>query len=101
SMGVFSTTSGTGSIDPATSGLSLSAQNLHPLVQVRNLRKEYATGRGKLVLFEGLSFEVAQGDLLAIVGQSGAGKSTLLHILGALDALSDGDVYCASTPLRT
>ena len=72
-----------------------------PFVRIRNLRKEYATGRGRLVLFEGLSLEVAQGDLLAIVGQSGAGKSTLLHILGALDTPSEGDVYCASTPLSS
>ncbi len=39
--------------------------------------------------------------MLAIVGQSGAGKSTLLHILGALDTPSAGDVYCASTRLRS
>jgi lipoprotein-releasing system ATP-binding protein len=39
--------------------------------------------------------------MLAIVGQSGAGKSTLLHILGALDTPSGGDVYCASTQLRS
>ncbi|HYK35006.1 ABC transporter ATP-binding protein [Alloacidobacterium sp.] len=84
----------------ALSGLSRSGENLHPLVQVKNLRKEYLTGRGKLVLFERLSFEVAPGDLLAIVGQSGAGKSTLLHILGALDTPSEGDVYCASIPLK-
>ena len=32
--------------------------------------------------------------MLAVVGESGAGKSTLLHILGALDAASEGDVYC-------
>lgn len=99
-MGVFSTTSGPVSGATALSGLSRSGENLHPLVQVKNLRKEYSTGRGKLVLFEGLSFEVAQGDLLAIVGQSGAGKSTLLHILGALDTPSEGDVYCASIPLK-
>jgi lipoprotein-releasing system ATP-binding protein len=99
-MGVFSTTSGFSSTDSAVSGLSRSSRDPHPLVQVENLRKEYTTGRGRLVLFEGLSFEVAQGDLLAIVGQSGAGKSTLLHILGALDTPSEGDVYCASIPLK-
>jgi lipoprotein-releasing system ATP-binding protein len=88
---------------PATavaSGLGISRQIERPLVEVRNLRKEYVTGRGKLVLFDRLSFEVAQGELLAIVGQSGAGKSTLLHILGALDSPSEGDVYCASIPLK-
>ncbi len=70
------------------------------LIQVTDLRKEYSTGRGRLVLFDGLSFEVAQGEMLAIVGESGAGKSTLLHILGALDGPSSGDVYCASIQLR-
>jgi len=73
----------------------------HPIVSVRNLRKEYTTGRGTLTLFDGLSFDIAHGEMLAIVGQSGAGKSTLLHILGALDTPSEGDVYCASTQLRT
>jgi lipoprotein-releasing system ATP-binding protein len=71
------------------------------LIQVQNLRKEYTTGRGQLVLFEGLNFEIAEGEMLAIVGESGAGKSTLLHILGALDTPSAGDVYCASIQLRT
>jgi lipoprotein-releasing system ATP-binding protein len=73
----------------------------HPiLIKIRDLRKEYTTGRGRLVLFDGLSFEVAQGEMLAIVGESGTGKSTLLHILGALDSPSSGDVYCASIQLK-
>lgn len=73
---------------------------LPALIRVRDLRKEYATGRGRLVLFDGLSFDVAEGEMLAIVGESGAGKSTLLHILGALDSPSSGDVYCASIQLK-
>lgn len=79
--------------------VSPSEQAEHPLLRVVSLRKEYTTGRGKLVLFDNLSFSVAQGEMLAIVGQSGTGKSTLLHILGALDAPSSGAVYCASTHL--
>ena len=67
------------------------------LVEVRNLRKQY----GRLVLFEEVNFEVRRQELLAIVGQSGAGKSTLLHILGALDTPSAGDVYFASTRIRS
>jgi lipoprotein-releasing system ATP-binding protein len=67
------------------------------LVEVRNLRKQY----GRLVLFEAINFQVKRQELLAIVGQSGAGKSTLLHILGALDTPSAGDVYFASTILRS
>ncbi len=70
------------------------------IIRVESLHKEYSTGRGRLVLFEDISFTVASGDLLAIVGESGAGKSTLLHILGALDAPTSGDVYFASTLLK-
>jgi lipoprotein-releasing system ATP-binding protein len=74
----------------------------HPIViSAKNLRKEYVTGRGRLILFEGLSFDAAEGEMLGIVGQSGAGKSTLLHILGALDSPSGGDVFFASTQLRS
>ena len=69
------------------------------LVRVDHLSKEYFTGRGKLVLFEDVTFQVSSGELVALVGESGAGKSTLLHMLGALDRPSSGDVYCASTPL--
>ncbi len=86
---------------PAPVGLRPPAVSDHPIIGVRDLRKEYVTGRGRLTLFDGLSFDIPRGEMLAIVGQSGAGKSTLLHILGALDTPSAGDVYCASTQLRS
>jgi lipoprotein-releasing system ATP-binding protein len=70
------------------------------LLEVRELSKEYVTGRGRLRLFDGLSFTVPKGELLAIVGASGAGKSTLLHILGALDAPTSGALYFASIHLN-
>lgn len=65
------------------------------MLKAENLRKVFKSGKSDLVLFENLSFEVGQGEMLAIVGESGAGKSTLLHILGSLDRASSGDVYCA------
>ncbi len=72
-----------------------------PLLRVENLRKEYRTGRGNLLLFSGLHFTVEAGEMLAVVGQSGAGKSTLLHILGALDTPTSGDVYFDAIPLSS
>jgi lipoprotein-releasing system ATP-binding protein len=71
------------------------------MLRVEGLQKVFRSGKSEIALFENLSFEVAKGEMLAIVGESGAGKSTLLHILGALDRASAGDVYCANSRLNT
>jgi lipoprotein-releasing system ATP-binding protein len=70
------------------------------MLRVEGLQKVFRSGKSEVVLFENLSFQVAKGEMLAIVGESGTGKSTLLHILGALDRASAGDVYCANLRLN-
>lgn len=70
-------------------------------LRVEGLKKVFRSGAQELVLFENLSFEVARGEMLAVVGESGAGKSTLLHILGTVDRPSSGDVYFAETRLNS
>src|SRR5437868_3734574 len=70
-------------------------------LRVEGLRKSFRSGASELVLFDNLSFELARGEMLAIVGASGTGKSTLLHILGALDKPSAGEIYCAHLRLSS
>jgi lipoprotein-releasing system ATP-binding protein len=61
--------------------------------RVENLSKIYRSGASDLVVLDRLSFEVAPGERLALVGESGAGKSTLLHLLGGLDRPTTGTIY--------
>ena len=57
-----------------------------PLLEVRNLRVEFPTRRGRLVALDDVSFEIAPGEILGVVGESGAGKSlTGAAIIGLLD----------------
>jgi peptide/nickel transport system ATP-binding protein len=57
-----------------------------PLLQVRNLRIEFPTRRGTLVAVDDVSFDIAPGEVLGVVGESGAGKSlTGAAIIGLLE----------------
>ena len=62
------------------------------ILEVEGLSKTFRSGAGEILLFDNLSFQAVQGQMLALVGASGAGKSTLLHILGALDRPTRGEV---------
>lgn len=61
-----------------------------PLLEVKNLVREFPAGEGTVQILKGVNLEIYPGELVAIVGQSGSGKSTLMNILGCLDKPTTG-----------
>ena len=59
---------------------------------VENLRKEFETPSGPLVVVKDASFSLSPGESVAIVGPSGAGKSTLLNMIGSLEQPTSGSI---------
>ena len=62
------------------------------MIIVKNLVKKFTNGDTTLVANNNLSFEVATGEFLSIIGRSGSGKSTLLYQLGLLDHPTSGEI---------
>ena len=61
-----------------------------PIIHTRNLRKVYGEGQAAVVALADVSFDVAEGEFISIMGVSGSGKSTLLHVLGCLHQATSG-----------
>jgi putative ABC transport system ATP-binding protein len=71
---------------------AMESRTSEPVIQVRDLEREYRLGGQVVRALRGVSFEVARAEYVAITGPSGCGKSTLLNILGVIDQATAGDV---------
>jgi putative ABC transport system ATP-binding protein len=67
------------------------------MVDVRNVTKVYRRDAEELVVLDGLSLQVEEGDFAALMGPSGSGKSTLLNLIAGIDKPTSGDVIVAGT----
>ncbi len=68
-----------------------------PIVQVKDVVKRFPLGRGEITILKGISFDVAGGEFVSIVGPSGNGKSTLLNMITGIDRPSQGEVMVAGS----
>jgi putative ABC transport system ATP-binding protein len=70
-----------------------------PVVAAEDVTRRYGAGETAVDALRGVSLNVSQGELVAVMGPSGSGKSTLMHILAGLDKPSSGNVAIAGTQI--
>jgi len=68
-----------------------------PILQVKNLKKYFPSGKGTLKAIDDVSFTIYQGETLGLVGESGCGKSTLGKVLLKLEEPSGGEIFFQDT----
>lgn len=76
------------------------ATNSDYIIETRNLRKVYETGKLRLEVLKGIDLGVRRGEMVAIMGPSGCGKTTFLNCVSGLDGFNEGDVIIEGTSIR-
>ena len=75
--------------------ISQSNASPDPLVRLRDVHKRYRRGNQLVPVLAGISFDIAAGEFLALMGPSGSGKSTLLNLIAGIDRADGGELIVA------
>lgn len=71
-----------------------------PIIRAVDVHKSYGRGQTRFDALKGVTFDIAGGESIAILGKSGSGKSTLMHVLALLDAPTSGSIALEGTDTK-
>ena len=71
------------------------------MIKLKNIQKRYNTRAGFTYVLQQITFDIAQGEFVTLMGPSGAGKTTLLNIIGMLDGDWEGEYTLDNNPVHT
>ena len=72
-----------------------------PLIEISHLSKSYQRGDQVIPVLSDITFDIAAGEFLALIGPSGSGKSTLLNCIAGIDSLDAGSITVGGTDIAT
>lgn len=76
-------------------------ENGRPIVEIKNLFKSYRRGSQVVPVLEDITFDIAEGEFLALMGPSGSGKSTLLNLIAGIDEPDSGIITVGDVDITT
>ena len=71
------------------------------ILEVKNLKKYYGSHGNITKAVDGISFDVLEGEFVAIMGASGSGKTTLLNTISTIDTVTSGNIYLDGVDITT
>ena len=76
-------------------------EKLKRILEVKNLKKYYGSHGNITKAVDGISFDVLEGEFVAIMGASGSGKTTLLNTISTIDTVTSGNIYLDGIDITT
>lgn len=76
-------------------------EKLKKILEVKNLKKYYGSHGNITKAVDGISFDVLEGEFVAIMGASGSGKTTLLNTISTIDTVTSGNIYLDGVDITT
>ena len=72
-----------------------------PMVEIKDLSKSYRRGSQIIPVLQGITFDIAEGEFMALMGPSGSGKSTLLNLIAGIDKADAGIIRIGGVDITT